>query len=292
MRKHATPFTSFSLKDTWVVLALAFWSAMVVYGGGMGFPWRLIFESLNHFLVFAVLFSVFLTAVSLVDVSTTLLGRYEWVNRRPVHRGLMQVVVGVVGVGLLTYGLGWMMLRWGLDGVFRFVPDTFFGMVYLLQILLVNLVVMFIHGVVRLKSTGATPKDSYLTHLLTLEGSVPVADIRFCYHHCHKMNRVCMREPVRRSDPVVGYTLDELETRLDSDEFMRIAPDLIIHQTAIVDDGVRLPNRNHQVRLVAPYTKIGNDGVEREIAEISISRRRVSQFDQWRKAYRLKASKG
>ena len=286
MEKHGTPFISFSLKHIWIILALAFWSALVLFGGGLGFRWELIVVSVNHSLVFFMVFSVSLTMVSLVDVSTELLGRNRWVNHQPLRRGLMQVAVGVVGVGLLSYGIGWVMLRWVLDGVLRFVPDTAFGMVLLMQILLVNLVVMFVHGAVRLKFTGATPKDSYLTHLLTLEGSVPVADIRFCYHHRHKMNRLCLRSPVRRSDPVVEYTLDELEGKLNSDEFMRVAPDLIIHQTAITDDGIRLPNRNRRVRLVVPYTRMRPDGMEVEIQEISISRRRVSQFEQWRKTYR------
>ncbi|WP_257667035.1 hypothetical protein [Parapedobacter tibetensis] len=287
MQKHSTYFSFFSLKHAWVMLALASVGALLLYGNGMGLRWALIFTNRHYLIVFSVVFAVSLTAVTLVDFVTSALNGFGWANRRVARRGWMQVAVGVVGVGVLTYGLQWLLFEWLLDGVFRFSPNAFFLMVYLLHMALVNLVVLFIHGILRLKPTGATPKSSYLTHLLTLEGNIPATAIQFCYHHRHKMNRVCLRGSAKRSDPVLENTLDELEKGLDAREFMRIAPDMIIHQSAITDDGVRLPNRNRQVRLVVPYTKVGSDGVEREIAEVSISRRRVSRFDQWRKAYRL-----
>lgn len=270
------------------MLTLAFLGALLLYGDGMGLRWALIFANRHYLIVFSVVFAVSLTAVTLVDFATSALNGFGWANRRAARRGWMQIAVGVVGVGVLTYGLQWLLFEWVLDGVFRFSPNAFFLMVYLLHMALVNLVVLFIHGILRLKPTGATPKSSYLTHLLTLEGSIPAMTVLLCYHHRHKMNRVCLRGSATRSDPVLENTLDELEMLLDPDEFMRVAPDLIIHQSAITDDGVRLPNRNRQVRLVAPYTKIGSDGVAREIAEVSISRRRVSRFDEWRKAYRLR----
>ncbi|MFC3197546.1 hypothetical protein ACFOET_07965 [Parapedobacter deserti] len=287
MQKHSTYFSFFSLKHAWLTLGLSFFGASLLYGDGMGLRWALIFANRHYLIVFSVVFAVSFTAVTLVDFATSALNGFGWANRRAARRGWMQVAVGVVGVGILTYGLQWLLFEWVLDGVFRFSPNAFFLMVYLLHMVLVNLVVLFIHGILRLKPTGATPKGSYLTHLLTLEGNIPATAVRFCYHHRHKMNRVCLRDAEKRSDPVLENTLDELEMLLDPDEFMRVAPDLLIHQSAILDDGVRLPNRNRQVRLVMPYTKIGSDGVEREIAEVSISRRRVSRFDQWRKAYRM-----
>ncbi len=269
------------------MLGLAFLGALLLYGDGMGLGWALIFAHRHYLIVFSVVFAVSLTAVTLVDFATSALNGFGWANRRAARRGWMQLVVGVLGVGILTYGLQWLLFEWLLDGVFRFSPSAFSLVVYLLHMALVNLVVLFIHGILRLKPTGATSKNSYLTHLLTLEGNIPATAVQFCYHHRHKMNRICLRGAVKRSDPVLEHTLDDLEVLLDPVEFMRVAPDLIIHQSAIRDDGVRLPNRNRQVRLVAPYTKIGSDGVEREIVAVSISRRRVSQFVQWREAYRM-----
>jgi len=51
---------------------------------------------------------------------------------------------------------------------------------------------------------------------------------------------------------------------------MRIAPDIIVHQSAIVDDGKKLANRNKRVQLVEPFDKMDSDGQMKQISSRSI----------------------
>ncbi|SEK80632.1 LytTR family DNA-binding domain-containing protein [Parapedobacter koreensis] len=286
MHKYVTTSFFRSLKHILVMTGLALVGAVLLYANGMGPQWPLLFSNRHYFSLFILIVGISLAAVSLVDYITGKLNGYAWANTSTSRRFWIQVALGIAGVGTLTYLFEGMVFEWLLNGMFRFSLDVMFALVFLLYMLLVNMAVLFIHGVLRLTPTGATPKNVYLEYLLTLDGKVAATNIRYCYHHKHKMNRVRLRDTVKHADPVMEESLDDAERQLDATEFMRIAPDVIIHQSAIVDGGRRLPNRNRLVRLVEPFDKIDMQGRVRKIGEIAISRRKVKQFDSWREEYR------
>ncbi|MFB2120306.1 hypothetical protein [Parapedobacter sp. 2B3] len=149
-----------------------------------------------------------------------------------------------------------------------------------------NLLVMYARGVWEFKYTGATPKNAYLNHLLATDGTVPANQIRFCYHYKHKINRIRLRGGEQRSDPIVDDTFKNMMERLDPEEFMEVRSGLIIHQTAIVDDGRMQRNGNRRVELVEPYEKYDKSGDCSQVKRVDVPKRRVSTFQKWRAAYR------
>lgn len=90
-----------------------------------------------------------------------------------------------------------------------------------------------------------------------------------------------MRGGEQRSDPVIDDTFKNMMERLDPEEFMEVRSGLIIHQSAIVDDGRMQRNGNRQVELVDPYEKYDKSGDCLQVKRFDVPKRRVSTFQKW-----------
>lgn len=277
----------FTWKHYLMLFGAAIAAALAFYADITGSNWKGLVYAGSCRALLLLLVSVSCLTVTMIDLVSNRLDDWDWAMRDPRRRILMQAVFGVVGVGIVVYGYKWVMLDWLADDVFGIRLGVVPWAMLLVLVCLVNLVMLYLKGVIEFKFNGATPKNAYLNRLLAMDGAVQAKEISYCYHYKHKVNRIRLRGNEQRSDPIIDETLGSMMQQLDPIEFFEARTGIIIHQSAIVDDGRPQPNGNRKLRLVQPYKRLNKKGEVIDVADFDVPKRKVAKFEKWRERYRL-----
>ena len=241
------PILSVLVGELLVLSLLALWSVG---------PWYRLYPHPEFRLLVVAFMSVAFAMAFAVFVVTVVLNSWPWLMRCMLRRYLAQVVVGVLGLGLMGYMYSNLFWRALGDSLLLLEDGGGIQVWAAGYLIMLNLVFAFIRMSLGFMQTGASPRGGYLKHLLATDEAGREQKLSLetdvAYMHSFDSEQRVYRRGPELPALALNTSLTKLAPKVDPSSYCWINRNYIVHWRAIRDIRPEEKGRRLEVWLDPP----------------------------------------